>query len=112
MDSWYPVRLSGVEKEAAYLTFAKKEEDGIKYFDMDVPISKVGNVKPEAMGEIAFYGEAYLVKFHEGGKWVQTPELDAVRKMAWSHIIKSEEKMNERIKKELDLYGQETGFSV
>jgi hypothetical protein len=98
LDSWFPVRLECVEKDKAYLIVAKLEDNKIVYAEVTIPDVAV---EPDSMGEIAFYGDNYLIKFHKLDFWVQPAELNAVRLKAWPFIETSHKCLSEQIERSL-----------
>ncbi len=100
LDSWFPVKLDCFEKDNAYFTCAKREAGETVYgTDVAIPAEEVSG-KTDSFGEIAFYGDSYLIQFHPDGPWIQPAEMNAVRVRAWPFIERSHEALLNAIEKE------------
>lgn len=101
ITSWFPLRVLHVDM-VVDLVIAKKEGEHIDYVFITLPKNKFSS-SPEAdlMGEIAFYGEDFIVNFHEKRTWKPSPKMKEVIDKVMPYIKKSNELLNKQIRHEL-----------
>lgn len=106
---WNPFQIDVIIEEGDTefsCVMGKKEEDGIHYGFVTLPIDKC-RIRPEVdmFGEIAFYSDDdddFIIDFHREKIWVRPPELNAVYEKIQPYMIKSNELLNERIMKDIE----------
>ena len=100
ITSWYPIRINCLHEGKVACYVGKLEGKEITYGVVDFPENKFTDYQEDQMGEIAFYGEDYLIKLHTDTVWDMLPELKAISDKCWPIIEKSRRLSKEKIWKE------------
>jgi len=78
ITQWNPGRISNIESGIAYCVIAKLIDGKIVYGNVELPINRFPYEKENAIFEIAFYENDYIIMFHEDKLWTRPPKLEAL----------------------------------